>query len=151
MAQSRTKAIAKSSAVNNNIEVALERLTTAFNDSANAVSVKGTENTKLATQIKRLSKKRTTLMKRKKTATTKAKKAPGVDTRKALSMVVKELTSTSNQLAKLRTQKTTVAEELTALKAGQKKATAYLTAIEKVDKVLNKPKKKVRRRKKKIS
>ena len=151
MPKSRTKAIAKSSSLTANIDTALERLTAAYNDGDNAISVQSKQNSTLATNIKRLSKKRATLMKRKKTATTKAKKAPGADTRKALSSVVKEITSTSKELTKLRAQKSTVSEELTALKVSHKKASAYLTAIEKADKVLNKPKKKTRRRKKKAS
>lgn len=142
----RKPTIAKSASIDKNIETAIEKLTAASLDGGKAVATRTKEGKKLTAAVRRLSKKRATLMRRKKTATTRAKNAPSAETRGALRTVLKDITSVTKELDKLRPQKNANAEELAALKAGERKATAYLKSIEKADKVLNKPKRKRRAR-----
>jgi len=114
--------------------------------SEKAIAVRDKDAKKLTGAVKRLSKKRATLSKRKKLAAARAKKAPGADTRSALRTVVKDLASTRKELTRAKAAKDANAMELTPLKTAFRRANAYAKAIEKADKSLNKPKKKKARR-----
>ncbi len=149
MAKAVKKSIINSIAVEKTTETSLSNLAKVCKDAVAAVATKTTEAKKLVTEIKRFSKKRVVLMKRKKTAATKLKKEGGAGNRKALKAVEKEIAQTAKELNKLKPAKTAVSEELVALKAGCKRLTAYVNAIEKADKTLNKPIKKRKKVKKK--
>jgi hypothetical protein len=97
--------------------------------------------------VARLSKKRATLLKRKKLATTRVQKEPSADNNKALRDVKKELDSVTKELGKAKIVKDANNAELSDLRASLKRATAYRKGVAAADKVLNKPKKKSRRKK----
>jgi exonuclease VII small subunit len=142
----KRKSVAKCSAVVKSLESSMASLDGALAASEKAVAARSKDAKKLTSVVKRLSKKRTTLSKRKRLATARLKKSPGGDTRTALRSVVKDLTATTKELVRSRTAKAANAEELTPLKAAFRRASAYSTAIGKIDRVLSKPKKKRRRR-----
>ncbi len=133
-------AIAKSAAVTKNIETALASLGAACLAGDSAVAKRGKDGKSLAAATKRLSKKRATLAKRKVLSAKRAKAAPSGETRTALRAVIKELTTTKIQLLKARTAKGINAVELAALKAAQRRATAYAKAIAKAEASLGKKK-----------
>ena len=133
-------AIAKSAALTKNIETALASLGAACLAGDSAVAKRGKDGKSLAAATKRLSKKRATLAKRKVLSAKRAKAAPSGETRTALRAVIKELTTTKIQLLKARTAKGINAVELAALKAAQRRATAYAKAIAKAEASLAKKK-----------
>jgi hypothetical protein len=145
------QASVKSSVLDSRIDSAMAALAGAAADSAQAVDVRSKEVKKLTAEAKRLSKKRATLAKRKKTAAKKAKSLPGVETRKELNAIVKELAVVSKQAPKARAAKATAAAELSGLKSAAKRVAAYIKNLEKAEKVLNKPAKKRRKRRKAAS
>lgn len=146
MAKATKKSIVKSSALEKTISTSIDSLSSAFNVSADAVATLSNDAKKLTLEAKRLTKKRAILLKRKKTAATKLKKAPDAANRKALKDVEKEIAVITKLLDKVKPQKASSTEELTALKACFRKVSAYMKSIEGADKVLNKPKKKVRKK-----
>ena len=123
------RTIAKSAAVTKNIETALASLGTACVAGDSAVAKRGKDAKALAIATKRLSKKQTILAKRKRLSAKRAKAAPSGETRKALRAVIKELATTKSQLVKARAAKGVNAVELAALKAAQRRASAYAKAI----------------------
>ena len=136
----RTKrTIAKSAAVTKNIETALASLGTACVAGDSAVARRGKDGKSLAATTKRLSRKRAVLTKRKRLSAKRAKAAPSGETRKALRAVTKELATTKTQLVKARAVQGVNAVELAALKAAQRRASAYAKAIAHAEKSLNKP------------
>jgi uncharacterized protein YcfJ len=123
------RTIAKSAAVTKNIETALAALGAACVAGDSAVAKRGKDAKGLATTTKRLSKKSAILAKRKRLSAKRAKATPSGETRKALRSVIKELAATKSQLVKARAAKDENAVELAALKAAQRRATAYAKAI----------------------
>ena len=138
--------IAKSASVEKNIATSLEKLAAACRDGDKAVAARSKISKKLNAESRRLNKKRAALLKRKKTAATKAKATASAETRKALRVAVVELAAIRKALAVLRAAKAVNTPELAALKVAQRQANAYEKAIAQADKVLNKPKKKRRKR-----
>ena len=146
MPSPKTKAIAKSNVLEKTITASVASLASACNQSAVAVDSLSKVAKTLAKESSRLNKKRAVLMKRKKTAAAKQKKNPNAENRKALQGVDKELTATSKEIAKVRPKKESNAVELKALRTWLQRASAYTKGIESADRVLNKPKKKARRK-----
>ncbi|MFC1665793.1 hypothetical protein ACFL17_09250 [Pseudomonadota bacterium] len=146
MPKTSKKTVARSAAIDKSISAALESLAAASVNGKNAIDARTKVNKQLALSLRRLSKKRATLMRRKKSAAAAAKKSPSVETRKNLRTVTAELAAVTREAAKTRAQKTPIAAELSALKAGQRSAVAYAKAIDAATKVLNKPKKKRRKK-----
>ena len=142
------KTIIKSSALNKTIDAATSSIESASNDAGKAVAKVTSDAKKLTAEVKRHTKKRSILTKRKKAATTKQKSNPNAANRKALATVVKELKSTISAQEKARTNKTKTTEELNGLRDASKRLNAYSKAIAAADRVLNKPKKKARRKSK---
>ena len=134
----KKRAIAKSAAVTKNIETALASLGTACVAGDGAVAKRSKDAKSLGTATKRLSRKRAILLKRKKLSAKRAKATPSGETRRALRSVIKELATTKTQLGKARTAKGINAVELAALKAAQRRATAYAKAIAQAEKSLAK-------------
>ena len=147
----KKRPIAKSASVEKNIDVALERLDAACTEGDKAVAARSKIAKKLNAESRRLNKKRATLVKRSKVAAVKAKADPSAATRKALREAVTELAATRKALAKTRAAKAVNTPELAALKVAQRQANAYGKAIAQADKVLNKPKKKRKKRAKKAA
>jgi hypothetical protein len=134
------RAIAKSAAVTKSIETALASLGTACAAGDSAVAKRSKDAKSLATATKRLSRKRAILIKRKRLSAKRAKAAPSGETRRAVRAVIKELATTKTQLGKARAAKGINAVELAALKAAQRRATAYAKAIAHAEKALSKRK-----------
>lgn len=145
MAKAKKK-VASSASVNKKISSAVESLAAAWGDVQDAVATRSKAAKKMTAEVKKLSKKHATLAKRKKTAAAKHKKTATGETRKALNAVTKEIAAVKKVLSKARIEKSVHAAELAALKAGHRVAAAYTKVIEKADKVLNKPKKKRRKK-----
>lgn len=146
MPKSRKKAIARSAAIDKSINTALENLTAASVNGKIAIDARASVNKKLAAGLKSLGKKRATLTKRKKSSTAMAKKSPSAETRKSLRTVTSELAAVIKEAARTRAQKSPIAAELAALKAGQRNSVAYVRAIDAANRVLNKPKKKKKKK-----
>ncbi len=141
------KTIIKNAALAKVIDSSLTNLEAATTNGAKAL-VLATKNSKQSSaEGKRLSKKRMTLIKRRKTAAAKVKKDPIAANKKALSAVDKELTAIRKAAAKNKTVKAANFEELSGLRVSCRRLSAYSKAIASADRVLNKPKKKTRRRK----
>jgi hypothetical protein len=136
MAKAR-RAIAKSDFVEKNLATALERLAVAAAAGERAVAVRGKDGKKLAITVKRLAKKRASLVKRKKSASTRARKSPSGDTRKALRAVVRELAGTSKLLVKAKAVKAANATEFAALRSASRRASGYQRAIAQIDRALH--------------
>jgi hypothetical protein len=147
----KKKPIAKSASVEKNIAVALERLDAACTEGDKAVAARSKIAKKLNAESRRLNKKRATLVKRSKVAALKAKADPSAANRKALREAVTELAATRKALAQTRAAKAVNSPELAGLKVAQRQANAYGKAIVLADKVLNKPKKKRKKRAKKAA
>ena len=146
MASPTKKTIANSNALEKTITASVASLTSACNQSAIAVDSLSKVAKTLANESTRLNKKRAVLMKRKKTAAAKQKKNPSAENKKSVQSVEKELTAISKDIAKVKPIKESNAVELKALREWLKRASAYTRGIESADKVLNKPKKKARRK-----
>ncbi|MGD8938868.1 MAG: hypothetical protein PVJ72_05775 [Gammaproteobacteria bacterium] len=147
MAVKKKKPIAKAGMVAKSLENALVNLEAAFESGTNAVAERAQNGSQYAKLVARLSKKRATLLKRKKLATTRVQKEPSADNNKALRDVKKELDSVTKELGKAKIVKDANNAELSDLRASLKRATAYRKGVAAADKVLNKPKKKSRRKK----
>ncbi|MBV1858741.1 MAG: hypothetical protein KUG77_10045 [Nannocystaceae bacterium] len=130
--------MAKSSFVEKNLQTALEKLAVATAAVDKAVTVRTVDAKKNLVAVKRLTKRKATLTKRKKLAAGRVKKATSVETRGALRTVTKDLATTTKELAKLRAVKASNGEELKALKASQRRIKGYNKGIAQTDAALNK-------------
>mgnify|MGYP003624287049 CR=1 FL=1 len=146
MAVSKKKII-KNAALAKVIDSSLTNLEAATANGAKALALATKNSKQSAAEGKRLSKKRVTLIKRRKTASAKVQKDPIAANKKALSAVDKELAAIRKAAAKNKIVKAANFEELSGLRVSCRRLSAYNKAITAADKVLNKPKKKTRRRK----
>jgi len=146
MPKSKKATVMKSAVLEKLVSGSMNNLQVASDDGAKAIASRSAEAKKLLAESKRISKKRAILIRRKKTTSMKLKKVADAATRKILRDVEKELAAIKKVGEKVRASKTSLAEELKGLKENQKRAATYLKVIEKADKILNKPKKKKRRR-----
>ncbi|NOY65824.1 MAG: hypothetical protein GXP13_00255 [Gammaproteobacteria bacterium] len=141
------KAVVKSAVMAKTLESALAGLATICESGGKAVDSRAKDGKKLAASSKRLSKKRATLGKRKKAAAAKLKKDATADNRNALKAVEKELAAVVKESAKVKKAKDANNAELSGLRVSVKCANAYVKGVAAADKVLNKPKKKRRKKK----
>ncbi|MCR9161522.1 MAG: hypothetical protein ACE37F_30105 [Nannocystaceae bacterium] len=132
------KPIAKSSAVEKNIQTALDKLALATTAVDTAVTVRARDAKKNTAAVKRLAKRKATLTKRKGVATRRAKKDSTTENRQALRTVTKDLNSTIKELTKARATKAANAEELKALRALQRRTKGYNRGIAQTDRALAK-------------
>ena len=132
----RKRTVAKSAAVEKDLATSLARLATACTAGNSAVATRSKAAKQLATTTKRLGRKRTALLKRKRLAAKRARNNPSGETRRALRSTVRELGNVRTKLAKARAVKAANASELAGLKAAQRRANAYAKAIAKADKTL---------------
>ncbi len=146
MPKSKKATVMKSAVLEKLVSGSMNNLQVASDGGAKAIASRSAEAKKLLAESKRISKKRAILIRRKKTTSMKLKKVADAATRKILRDVEKELAAIKKVGEKVRASKTSLAEELKGLKENQKRAATYLNVIEKADKILNKPKKKKRRR-----
>lgn len=134
----KARSVAKSDFVQRNLEAGLEKLAVAAAAGARAVAVRGKDGKKLAVSVKRLAKRRASLLKRKKVASKRARKSPSGETRKALKSVVRDLVGTTKLLGKARTSKAANAAEFAALRLAARRASGYERAIAAIDRALRK-------------
>jgi hypothetical protein len=142
------KTVIKNTALVKVLDTSLTNLEAANANGAKALAAATKKSKQSSAEGKRLSKKRVALIKRNKTAAAKAKKEPVAANKKALNEVVKELAAVRKEAAKNKIVRAADFAELSGLRVSCRRLTAYSKAIAAADKVLNKPKKKVRRRKK---
>ena len=143
----KAKKLIKGSSLANMISSATENLSSTVAKGEVAAASLSVQRKKLLAETKRFSKKRATLSKQKKAAAKRLKKEPSAAFRKALGSINKTLVVVKKAGDKARMASSAVSEELNSVKASLKQSSVYMAAIEKADKVLNKPKKKKRRKK----
>ncbi len=141
------KTVIKNAALVKVIDTSLANLEAATANGAKALALATKNSKQSSTEARRLSKKRVTLIKRRKTAAAKAQKDPIAANKKALNAVDKELAAIRKAAAKNKVVKAARFEELSGLRVSCRRLSAYSKAVIAADKVLNKPKKKTRRRK----
>ena len=129
------------------VDSAIDNINDVAAAATKAVIATEKEYKKLAKTAKSINKKRASLMKKVKTATNKMKKDANAANKKAVATIKKDIAAIKKEVAKHKSVKTVVSEELAALKLASKRAAAYAKAVTGADKVLNKPKKKKRKKK----
>jgi hypothetical protein len=144
MAKAR-KSIPKSTAVESNLATAMQKLALACEAGDSAVAVRSKDGKKLASTVKRLAKRKASLLKRKKTTTVKVAREPNRENRSALKAVIKDLAKTGKELDKARGEKAANLTELNALRSAQKRANAYKKAIAQANKSMNKKPRRTKR------
>jgi hypothetical protein len=141
------KPVIKNTALVKVIDTSLANLETATTNGAKALALATKKNKQSSAEGKRRNKKRVALIKRRKTAAAKAKKDPVTANKNALKAVVKELAAIRKEVAKNKIVKAANFEELSGLRVSSRRLAAYSKALSAADRVLNKPKKKTRKRK----
>jgi hypothetical protein len=143
----KKKSVVKNVALVKALDTSLANLEMATANGSAALALAMKNSKQSALEGKRLSKKRVTLAKRRKAAAARAQKDPVVANKSALKAVDKELAAIRKEVAKNRAAKAANFEELSGLRTSCRRLTAYTKAIAAADKVLNKPKKKTKKRK----
>ena len=138
--------IVKNDAVEKAVNSAMSTLSNAGVECSKSIAAATKQAKSYLAEAKRLGKKRTTLLKRKKIAAARLKKTTNADNRKAHKAVEKELAAVKKAIAKLTPVKSAHAIELASLKTTLKRINAYSGVLDKADKLLNKPKKKKRKK-----
>ncbi len=140
------KSVVKSASLEKTIESSLAALNAANDDGDKAVTALSKIAKTLSAESKRYSKKQSTLSRRKKTLASKFKKNGDAATKKMLATTEKEIATLKKLATKCTAAKSANSEELKGLKANTKRSKAYISVLTKVDRILNKPKKKVRKK-----
>ena len=138
----KAKRLASGSSLANKIQTATESLLLVKNDGEAAASSLEKDRKKLLAENKRLNKKRAVLTNKKRIAANRLKKTPNAENRKAASAISKDLAAIKKAGDKARAASSANSAELKLVKNSLKQASAYLAGMDKVDKLLNKPKKK---------
>jgi len=136
----------KSIAAESTINTALANITKVHEQTSAAVDAVSKASKKLAKEGAGLTRKRSTLNRRIVMLKKRIKKSNNADDRKALKSAERELAAVKKQTTKTVALKVKTADELRGLKAQAKRSSAYLAATIKIDKALNKPRKKRRKR-----
>ncbi len=136
------QSLVKSASLEKSIDSSLAALTAANDDGDKAITALSKIAKTLGAESKRYSKKSATLSRRKKTLATKFKKSGDAATKKMLAATDKEIAAIKKLATKCADAKSANTEELKGLKANTKRSKAYLSVLTKVDRILNKPKKK---------
>ena len=144
MATTKKKPVTRSSVIANSIESSVGNLEAALDKANKAVTARTAESRKLLNESRRLRKRRTTQMGKKKRAIAADKKNSTADSRKAVRSIVSELNATSKTLEKVTSSRQAVLEELSGLKDSQRKLNGYVKGIAAADRVIARSKKKKR-------
>lgn len=144
MATNKKKPVTKNSVIANSIHTSVYNLEVALDNANKAVAVRSAESKKLLNEIRRLRKRRTTQMGKKKRAIAADKKNSTVDSRKAVRTITSELNVTNKAIAKATPARQAVLEELSGLKDSQKTLNGYVKGIYAADRVIARSKKKKR-------
>ena len=150
MAATKKKPVTRNSVIANSIDSAVNNLESALEKANKAVAVRSAESKKLLNESRRLRKRHTTQMNRKRRAIAAEKKNSSADTRKAVRLATAELNATKKALEKTSSTRQAILEELAGLKKSQKNASAYVKGIYAADRAIARStkKKKVAKRKK---
>ena len=148
MAASKKKPVTRNSVIANSIDTAVYNLETALEKVNKAVAVRSAESKKMLNESKRLRKRHTTQMNRKRRAIAAEKKNSTVDTRKAVRAATSELNATKKAIAKVTGARQLLLDELSGLKQSQQSVNAYVKGIYAADRAIEKSKKKKRARRK---
>ena len=146
MAASNKKPVTRNSVIANSLDNAVFNLEAALEKANKAVVARSTESKKLLNESRRLRKRRTTQMNRKKRAIVADKKNSTGDTRKAIRAVTSELNATNKALMKATSTRQAVLEELAGLKHSQKMLSGYVKGIYATDRAIERAKKKKKAR-----
>ena len=138
----KAKRLASASSLAKKIQSATESLLVAKNDGEAAASSLEKDRKKLLAENKRLNKKRAVLTNKKRIAANRLKKTPNAENRKAANTINKDLAAIKKAGDKARAASSANSAELKLVKNSLKQASAYLAGMDKVDKLLNKPRKK---------
>ena len=144
MPTTNKKPVTKNSVIANSIESSVYNLEDALEKANKAVTVRSAESKKLLNETRRLRKRRTTQMGKKKRAIAADKKNSTADSRKAVRTITSELTATGKLLLKATATRQAILEELSGLKESQKMLNGYVKGIYAADRVIARAKKKRR-------
>ena len=144
MPTTNKKPVTKNSVIAKSIESSVYNLEVALENANKAVTVRSAESKKLLNETRRLRKRRTTQMGKKKRAIAADKKNSTADSRKAVRTITSELTATSRDLVKATATRQAILEELSGLKQSQKMLSGYVKGIYAADRVIARSKKKTR-------
>jgi hypothetical protein len=142
----KRKTAVKGESIGNRLDAAIASITEASNDVSKALKFRSSESKKLIASVKRLNKKRAALAKRAQTAAARWKKSASAEHKKALGSIQKELVAVRKLLVKTRSERGAAAAELAVVKSVKRKVAAHAGAVGQADKVLNKPKKKQKKK-----
>ena len=142
MATINKKSVARNSVIANSIESSVYNLEVALEKANKAVVARTAESRKLMNEGRRLRKRRTTQIGRKRRAIAADKKNSTAESRKAVRSIVSELNTTSKTLTRVTSSRQAVLEELSGLKESQKTLNGYVKGIYAADRALAKSKKK---------
>ena len=142
MATTKKKPVTKNSVIANSIESSVYNLELALDKANKAVTARSAESKKLMNETRRLRKRRTTQMGKKKRAIAADKRNSTGDSRKAIRTIVSELNATSKALEKATTIRQAVLEELSGLKQSQKTLNGYVKGIYAADRAIARASKK---------
>lgn len=148
MAAKKKISLVKNSAIANSIESSVSNLMTSLDKVDKAVAAGAKQSKSLMSEGRRLKKRRASLVGKKKRAVSANKKNSTGDSRKAVKAATSELATVSKDLAKSTAARSAVITELSGLKTSQKTLAAYVKGIVAADRVLARPKKKSKKRKK---
>ena len=140
------KPVTRNSVIANSIDSAVYNLEAALEKADKAVVVRSAESKKLLNESRRLRKRRTTQINRKKRAIAADKKNSTGDTRKAIRAVTSELNATNKAITKTSSTRHVVLEELAGLKDSQKMLSGYVKGIYAADRAIERAKKKKKAR-----
>ena len=144
MAITKKKPVTRNSVIVNSIESSVYNLEVALEKANKAVAARTAESRKLMNEARRLRKRRTTQIGRKRRAIAADKKNSTAESRKAVRSIVSELNTTSKTLTRVTSSRQAVLEELSGLKESQKMLNGYVKGIYAADRALAKAKKKKR-------
>lgn len=138
------KPVAKNSVIANSIESSVNNLEAALDKANKAVTARSAESKKLLNETRRLRKRRTAQVGKKRRAIAADKKNSTADSRKAVRTTTSELNATSKTLVKATATRQAVLEELSGLKQSQKMLSGYVKGINAADRVIARATKKKR-------
>lgn len=141
----RKKSMLGSAQFVNTIDTSVERLNEVLNKGQVTAAKRAKNSLQQLALIRRLKKKKQTLLNRKTRASAKQKKAPSAEITKLIRSSAREIASIKKQLTKATALRQANLAELSLLRVNLRRASAYVKAINSAEKRLNKPKR--RRRK----
>ena len=141
----KKKPVVKSAAVEKIVNTSVDNLEQALSKCNAAIKSRSAESKKLLNELRRLRKRRTVGMGKKKRATTADKRQSTADTRKAVRSLTSELAATNKTISPTVAKRSVVLAELSGLKASQKRLSGYVKGIASTDKAIARPKKRKRR------